>query len=160
MYNDLSGCTFDRLKCLADDMLTRLCQHLDRHIFRDHILLNQCTHQLIFCLGCCRETDLNFLESDINKHLEKLQLFVQTHRLNQRLIAITQIHTAPDRCFIYIFFFCPVHADFRGHKIISLVLLIIKHRLSSIPCRQTFIFLSAACITYIGYHITLLSKSQ
>ena len=46
-------------------MLSRLCQHLNRHIVRNHILLDQSTEKLIFCIRSCRETNLDLLETNI-----------------------------------------------------------------------------------------------
>ena len=69
-------------------MLPCLGQNLHRHILRNHILLNERPHKLVLRLRCRRESNLNLLKPDIHKHLEKLQLFLKAHRLNQRLIAI------------------------------------------------------------------------
>ena len=70
--NDCVRCAFDCLESLLDDVLTRLCQNLYSHIIRNHITLDQSTHEDELRLGCCRESDLDLLESDIHKHLEEL----------------------------------------------------------------------------------------
>ena len=64
--NDCMRRTLDRLKCFLNNMFSRLCQNLYGHIIRDHITLDQCSHENKFCLRSCRETNLNFLESDIH----------------------------------------------------------------------------------------------
>ena len=66
----------DRLEGLLDNMLSRLCQYLDRHIRRDHILLDQRPHKLVFGLRRGRKTNLDLLEADIHKHLEELKLLL------------------------------------------------------------------------------------
>ena len=53
-------------KCFLDDMFTCLSQYLYGHIVRNHILLDQSAHELIFCLGCCRKTDFDLFKSDFN----------------------------------------------------------------------------------------------
>ena len=69
--NDRMRRSFDRFKGPFDNMLSRLCQNLDRYILRDHILLDQCTQKLIFCLRRCRKSHFDLLEADIQKHLEE-----------------------------------------------------------------------------------------
>ena len=54
--------TFQRFKGLADDMLSGLCQYLDRHVIRNQILLDQRAKKLILRLGSCREAHLDLLE--------------------------------------------------------------------------------------------------
>ena len=116
-----------------DDMFSCLSQHLDRHIIRNHILFDQSTKELIFCLRRCRETNLDLFESHIYQHLEKFHLFIQTHRLDQRLVPISQIHTAPDRWFLYMILFHPIIALFRWHKITPCIFFTVLHNLLS-PC--------------------------
>ena len=81
--------SLDCLKSLLDNMLSCLRQYLYRHIIRNHILLDESSHEVVLCLRCCRETYFNFLESDIYQHLEELQLLIQAHGLDQSLIAIS-----------------------------------------------------------------------
>ena len=54
-----------RCKGLADDVLSRLCQYLNRHIIRNQILLNQSAEELVLGLGSCREAHLDLLETDL-----------------------------------------------------------------------------------------------
>ena len=78
---------------------TALHQHLYGHIIRDHLPLDQLTQEVILDLGCCRKAHLDFLEAQLYKHLEKLDLLLYAHRIHQCLVTITQIDGAPDRCF-------------------------------------------------------------
>jgi len=58
-------CTFDCLEGLTDDMLSCLCQHLNGHIVRYHIAVDQRPHKIIFGLGRCRESDFDLFETDL-----------------------------------------------------------------------------------------------
>ncbi len=82
-------CSLYGFKCSFDDVLSRLGQYLHSHVVRYHIALDQGTHKTVFGLGCCRETNLDLLKSDIHKHLEKFDLLFQSHRLDQCLISIS-----------------------------------------------------------------------
>ncbi len=119
----------DRFESLLNNMLPRLRQHLHRHIIRDHILLDQRPHELILCLRRRRESYLDLLKPDIDQHLEELQLLFQAHRLDQRLVAVTQIDAAPDRRLINIFLLHPVICDLGRHKIRSFIFVVISHDL-------------------------------
>src|SRR5699024_7119521 len=57
-------------------------------------------------------------------------LLIQTHGDHQRLIAVPQIHAAPDGRFFDIFFFHPVIAVFRRHKILPFVFSVVHHDFS------------------------------
>ena len=126
MYDRVRS-AFYSLECPFDNMLSRLGEHLDRHIVRYHILLDQSAQKLIFCLRRCREPDFDHFKPDIHEKLEKFQFFIQAHRLDQRLIAVAEIHAAPDGRFINSVFFHPVIAWFRRHKISLFVFLPVFH---------------------------------
>ena len=130
----------DRLKGPFYDVFPRLCQHLDRHILRNHISFDQCTHELVFCLRCRREPDLNLFESHIHKQLEKLHLFIQAHGLDQRLVAIPQVYAAPGRRMVDIILFHPVITVYRRHKISPCVLFIILHLCISLYYINNIVF--------------------
>ena len=125
--HDRMLCSLKCLKGLADDVFSRLCQHLNRHIVRNQILLNQSAEKLVLGIGSCREADLDLLETDLYEELEKLYLLLQRHRNDEGLIAIPQIHTAPYRCMIYIFLLGPLHAANRWHKILANILVVVHH---------------------------------
>ena len=65
--DDRTGRTLHRFKGLLDDMLSRLRQYLYGHILRDHIVVDQRPHKLIFCLAGGRESHLDLLETDFQK---------------------------------------------------------------------------------------------
>ena len=88
MHNGLFA-SLQRLKRLADDVLTRLCQHLHGDIVGNQIFLNQPAEKHVFRLGSGRETHLNFLKTNLAEQLEKLNFCIQIHGNYQRLIAIS-----------------------------------------------------------------------
>ena len=120
-------CTLYSLKCLLYDMWSCLCKYLYRDIIRYEILLYKCSAELVLSLGRCRKSDLYLLETDPDKLLEKFQLLIKAHRYDQGLITVSQIHAAPDRCFVNILLVYPVCALYRRHVIATLVILIILH---------------------------------
>ena len=85
------------LESPADQMVARLCQHLDCDIFRDQPLIDQQSNEIEVSLRCRRETDLDLLEADTHQSLEHAQLACRIHRFDQRLVAVTQIYAAPQR---------------------------------------------------------------
>jgi len=107
MYNRIR-CSVNRLKGLTDNVFSRLCQNLHRNIIRDQLPIDQSTQKIVFCLGCSRESNLDFLESDLHKHLEELHLLLEAHRLDECLITVTQINAAPYRRFCDAVLFHPV----------------------------------------------------
>ena len=90
------GGTLDGLEGAADDVIAALGQHLHGDVLRDHVLFDQGPQELVLGLAGGGEAHLDLLEADLHQHLEKLQLFFQAHGHDQRLIAVTQVHAAPD----------------------------------------------------------------
>ena len=115
------GRSLHRLKGLSDDMLPGLGQHLDGHILRDHLPLDQLPKKPVLRIGGRREADLDLLKSHLHEHLKKFQLLLQAHGLDQRLISVPQIHAAPDGRLLYGVLFRPVKGYLRRHKIRSSV---------------------------------------
>lgn len=105
-------CAFQRLKGLCDNVFPCLGQHLDGHIVRDHIVLDQRPAELILRLRRSRKADLNFLKADLHQITEKLQLFFQVHGCDKCLVAVPQVNAAPDRCFFDHGLGCPAHGGF------------------------------------------------
>ena len=99
MHDDVFGAA-DRVEGLADEVFARLHQHLNGHVLRDVSAFDQLTADFIFRLRGGRKADLDLLEAHIAQRFEKFQLFRQIHRIHQRLIAVTEIHAAPDGCFV------------------------------------------------------------
>ena len=85
---------FQRAK---DEILAALAQDLNRDIIRNPVLLNEAAAKIKLDLRGRRKTDFDFLESNGDKHVEVFDFLLHAHRLSERLIAVAQIHAAPDR---------------------------------------------------------------
>ena len=91
--------SFNGLKGTRYQLLTALCQHLDDHIIRNELTVDQLAQKIKFNLAGCRKTDLDLLKAKFDQIIEKFDLLGNHHRIDQRLIAVTQIYAAPDRRF-------------------------------------------------------------
>jgi hypothetical protein len=86
-----------RFERAPDQGFSSLGEHLDGHIVRHEVLLDQHANEIELGLRSRREADLDLLEADAQKHLEHAQLALRIHGLDQRLVAIAQIGAEPDR---------------------------------------------------------------
>ena len=93
--DDVFG-ALDGLKGLVDQVLARLNQYLNGHIVGNVVLFNQLTTDFVFRFRRAGKTDFDFLKAHVHQRVEEFELFFKVHRVNQRLIAVAQIHTAPD----------------------------------------------------------------
>ena len=125
--NDCSRCPFDSFKGFTDNMFSRLCQNLNRHVRWNQILFNQCSYKFIFCLRSCRKSYLNLFKPNLYKQLKKLDFLFQTHRDHESLITVTQVNAAPDRGFLHRILLCPFHAANRRHIILFYILFVVHH---------------------------------
>ncbi len=105
--DDRAGRALDGFEGAADDVVTALGQHLNRNVLGDHVLFDQGTQELVLGLTCGWKADFDFLEADSDEHLEELQLLLKAHRNDQSLIAVSQIDTAPGRCFFNVILLDP-----------------------------------------------------
>ena len=95
--DDVLG-ALNRLKRLFDQMRARLHQNLNRDVVRDMTALDQLAADLVVGVRGGRKADLDFLDADlIDQHVEHLELFLHVHRVDERLIAVSQIDRAPGR---------------------------------------------------------------
>ena len=102
MYNNI----FDSLDCLkgtVDQMLSALGQNLNLYIIRNHVFSYQLAQKIVLNLGSCREANLDLFKSKFYQEVEHLDLLLYDHRLNQCLVAVAQVNTAPDRRFLNLF---------------------------------------------------------
>ena len=111
-----------RRKSLSDNMLSRLCKNLNGYVVGNHIVFNKCAEEGIFCIGCRRESNLDFFKTNLYEKLEKFELFFKAHRDNKRLVAVTKVNRAPYRRFVYIIFLCPFHTSCGCRKKLSGIL--------------------------------------
>ena len=96
MEDDIFGALY-RLKSLFYKMLTRLHKHLYLHVVRDISAIYQRTEYLVFRLARRWEPDFDLLYTNGAERLEHLKLLRQVHRIDERLIAVSEIDTAPCR---------------------------------------------------------------
>ena len=88
-------CAPDRFKGLFNQMLAALHQYLHGNVIGNIAALNQCAQNFIFRFGRGRKADFNFFYADVHKRFEHLELFFKIHRVDKRLIAVTQIDGTP-----------------------------------------------------------------
>ena len=122
-----------RLIGLAHNVLAGLGEHLHGHVIRDQIALDQCAQELIFRLRRSRKADLDLLEAHLDQCLEELDFLVQTHRHHQRLIAVAQVHRAPDGRFFDMVALRPSHGRIFRCKILHTVFAHVFHPVPLLP---------------------------
>ena len=125
--DDGPGGTLDSLKGLADDVVAALGQHLHRDILGDHVLLDQGPQELILGIAGSGEADFDLFKTDLDQHLEELQLFLQAHGHDQRLVAVAQVHATPGRCLFNVVFLDPAVIPGRDRVITRCVLGSVHH---------------------------------
>ena len=96
MENDIPG-ALNRLNRARDQILAALAEHLDGDAVRDAVFLDQPADKIELDLGSRREADLDLLEADAHQQVEELEFFLDIHGDGERLVAIAQVDTAPDR---------------------------------------------------------------
>ena len=119
--------TLQRIECLLYYMFPGLCQHLYCHIVGYQILIYELSQKLVFRLRSCRKSYFYLLEADLHQIFEKFHLFIKAHGNDEGLIAVSQIHAAPYRCFLYVILFHPAAVSICRREISHLVFLIIFH---------------------------------
>ena len=80
-----------------DQLATALREDLDRDVVGDQTLFDQLADEVVVRLRRRREPDLDLLEAHADEGLEHLQLAGRIHRVDERLVAVAQVHRAPDR---------------------------------------------------------------
>ena len=98
MYDGLA-CAFESLKGLFNQVRPGLGKNLYGHVSRDSVILNQVAHELIVVPGSRGKPHLDFLETQFDELIPQSRFLWCGHRLNQGLVAISQIHATPVRRF-------------------------------------------------------------
>ena len=80
-----------------DQFGSALHQHLDLDVVGDQVLFDELTDEVEIGLARCWEADLDLLEAHLHEGLEHVPLALRIHRIDQRLVAVTEIDTAPQR---------------------------------------------------------------
>ena len=81
----------------VDQLRPALHQHLDDDVVGDEVLLDQQADEVVVGLGRGGEADLDLLESHLHQRLEHAPLALGVHRVDERLVAVPQVHRAPAR---------------------------------------------------------------
>ena len=129
MYHGLLT-AFYRFKRPVNQFFPALGQHLNPHIIGNHFPIHQLSEKVKFNLACRRKSDFYFLEPKLHQILEHFYLFFHNHGIDQSLVSVPQIHTAPYRRFLY-FPVGPFPYRISNHRIFT-VSFIIQHNLP--PC--------------------------
>ena len=85
------------LEGTGDEIFSGLYQHLDGDVIGNEIALDEFAHKVEVGLGSRREAHFYVLEADVGHQGPHLQLLGHRHGLDQRLVAVPQIHGAPGR---------------------------------------------------------------
>ncbi|NYD81584.1 hypothetical protein HD884_001647 [Ochrobactrum intermedium] len=95
--NDGLTCTAQGFESACDEVSARLGEHLNGHIVRYQFLFDQPTNKVELRLRSGRKRNLDFLETDFQKHAIETHLLFAVHRVGERLIAIAQVRRDPAR---------------------------------------------------------------
>ena len=89
--------TPDRLVGALDQLGPALGQDLDGDVVGDQVVDDQLAHEVEVGLAGAREADLDLLEPHLHQGLEHASLAGRVHRVDQGLVAVTQVDRAPQR---------------------------------------------------------------
>ena len=89
-------CADERFDGAFDQILARLHEHLEPYIVRRALLLDEPAVEGELGVRRGRKADFDFLEASFHERLEQLQFLRNVHRHGERLVAVAQIHAAPD----------------------------------------------------------------
>ena len=81
-----------------DQLRSALGQHLDGHVIGDGVLADQLADEIEIGLAGRGKPDLDFLEAHPDLHIEHPALTRGTHRVDQGLVAVTQVDRRPLWC--------------------------------------------------------------
>ncbi len=90
----------DALVRPLDQLRPALHQHLDGDVVGDHVVGDELAHEVEVGLAGRREPDLDLLEPHLHEHVEHAALALRIHGVDQGLVAVAQVHTAPQRCLV------------------------------------------------------------
>ena len=90
-------CTGHAFEGLLDQIAARLRETLDHHIVGDAPAIDQIADEVEIGRATRRKADFDLLHPNFDQQIEKAVLFLGTHRVDQRLIAVTQVGRKPTR---------------------------------------------------------------
>ena len=94
--NDHALRAFQREHGLLNQILTGLHQALDGHVVRNTAVLDQAAVEFELGVGGGRKAHLDLFEAGLHQRREHVQLLRHVHRHRERLVAVAQVHAAPD----------------------------------------------------------------
>ena len=80
-----------------DEFRPRLGQHLNAHVGRDEVVLDQVAQKIEVVARRRGKAHFDFLKTELHQQAPQAQLLRGVHRLDQGLIAIAKIDAAPPR---------------------------------------------------------------
>jgi hypothetical protein len=87
----------DGLVGALDQLLAALGEHLDGDVVGDQVVVDQLAAEVEVGLAGRRETDLDLLEAHLDERVEHAPLALRVHRVDEGLVAVTQVDAAPQR---------------------------------------------------------------
>ncbi len=84
-----------RLEGPLDQLFAALDQHLDGHVVGDDPLVDDLALEVVVGLRGGGEADLDLFEPDLGEGPEQAELALGVHRVDQGLIAVTQVDAGP-----------------------------------------------------------------
>ena len=87
-----------RIVRTSNEVLTALGQHLDGDVLGDEPVFDDGTHEVEVGLGRRREPDFDLLKAHGDQLGEHRVLAFRVHGVDERLVAVTQVHAAPLGC--------------------------------------------------------------
>jgi hypothetical protein len=88
----------DGLVGALDQLLAALGEHLDGDVVGDQVVVDQLAAEVEVGLAGRGETDLDLLEAHLDQRVEHAPLALRVHRVDEGLVAVTQVDAAPQRC--------------------------------------------------------------
>ena len=95
--DDRARRALDRLERALDQVLARLCQHDDREVVGNQLLLDQQAREVEVGLGGRGEADLDLAEPEAHEQVPHAALARAVHRVHERLVAVAQVDGHPVR---------------------------------------------------------------
>ena len=91
------GRAFKGLHRAADQLLACLAEHLDSDVRRNPALAHDASDKVEVRLRRRREADLDLLQSHVEQEIPHPELLGDVHRVDERLVAVPEVHAAPAR---------------------------------------------------------------
>src|SRR3546814_6871853 len=93
--DDRARCADQALEGRFDEVAARLGEHLDRHVAWNPARLDEAGDEIELGRARAGETDLDFLEPNLDQQIEEAALPLGVHRVDQRLIAVAHVGGKP-----------------------------------------------------------------